>query len=542
MEKFFNNTKKLIFLKQKDILSSALILGLMIIISRMFGFLRYRALTGFFSKEELDIFFASFRLPDIVFEIVISGALSSAFIPIFIKYKKNQEELNNNISSIINFMIIGLFLFILVIFVSSGYIIPLITPGFSSENINFIITFSRILLIGQLPFLVLGNILSGMAQANKIFIVTAIAPILYNLAIILATFFLSRSLWIYGPVTGVVLGAVLFFSIQAPIILIINFKYRLAVIKKGILSEFNKLLFPRLLAVITNQIDLTVDLTLSSFLGPGNYTVFFFAQHLQLLPVSFIGMAFGQASLPYLSDLYKEGKLMEIKKILIDSILQLFFLTVPFSLFFIFARTPLVRLFFGGEKFDWEGTNLTALTLSYFALSLPFHTIFYFLTRCFYATHDTRTPFFVNFFSVLINTLLSLFFIFALKLPVWSLSLSFSISILINVFFLLLFYYKKISGFAVDYLFKHSLKIYFASIISSCFSYPLMKLLDGLILDTSRTINVFFLIFIVFSFFFLLYLFMAWLLNIEEIYLLGKLLIKIKEIKKEITGVYTEVS
>jgi putative peptidoglycan lipid II flippase len=541
MEKFINNTKKFIFLKQKDILSSVLILGLMIIISRIFGFLRFRTLTVFFSKEELDIFFASFRLPDIVFEILISGALTSAFIPIFIKYEKNQEELNNNISSIINFMMLGLFIFIFIIFITSGYLIPLITPGFSSKNINYIITFSRMLLIGQLPFLVLGNILSGIAQANKIFIITAIAPIVYNLAIILTTIFLSRSLWIYSPFIGVIFGALLFFLVQIPLIFTINFKYYISTLKKGVLVEFIKLFLPRVFSVITAQIDLTVDLTLSSLLGPGSYTIFFFAQHLQLFPVSLVGMAFGQASLPYLSELYKDNKISEIKKIFIDSILQILFLTIPVSFFFLFARTPIVRLFFGGEKFDWEGTNQTALVLSYFTISIPFHGIFYFIVRSFYALHDTKTPFLISLFSVLTNTFLSLFFVFILKLPVWSLAISFSISIIVNVLFLLWSFYKKTRGFEVGHLLKSTIKIYFASIVSSCFSYPLMKLFDQLILDTSRTINVFFLIIIISSLYLLLYLFLSWLLSIEEIYILGKMLIKIKDMKKKMIEVYTEV-
>jgi len=253
-------------------------------------------------------------------------------------------------------------------------------------------------------------------------------------------------------------------------------------------------------------------------------------------------MAIGQASLPYLSELYKEGRLLEIKKIFTDSLLQILFLTIPISFFFAFARTPIVRLFFGGEKFDWVGTNQTALTLSYFALSLPFHSIFYLIVRGFYATHDTKTPFFISFFSVLINTLLSLFFVLALKLPVWSLAVSFSISILVNVLFLLLFFYQKIAGFNFGHILRSSFKIYLASFFSSCFAYPLMRLFDGLILDTTRTINIFFLLLITFSSFILLYLFLAWLLSIEEVYVLGKLLIKIKEMKKKLTEVYMEVN
>lgn len=535
------DTKRLIFTKQKDILSSAIILSSMIILSRFFGLIRYRTLATFFSKEELDLFFASFRLPDFAFEILITGALSAAFIPIFIKYQKDKKILNENISSIINFMMMGLFLFILVIFVGADFLIPAITPGFSPEQTKVIVSLSRVLLISQLPFLVLGNIFSGMAQANRIFIVTAVAPVLYNLGIIAGTIFFAKPFWLFGPVIGVTAGAVLFLLIQMPINLIIGFGYRLFAFKKAILKEFIGLFLPRVLSVLTTQIDLTIDLTLSSLIGPGSYTIFFFSQRLQLFPVGLFGMAYAQASLPYLSDLYRDNKLVEIRNIFVETILRLFFFVVPLSFFFIFARTPLVRLFFGGPKFDWEGTVLTAVTASYFAFSLPFHTIFYFITRSFYAIHDTRTPFLVNFFSVFLNTVLSLIFIFVLNLPVWSLAISFSIAISINVIMLTGFFYQKIGGFNLIKLFKNSSKIYFASFISSFFAYPLMKLTDGLIFDTSRTINVFFLLSLTFSLFILLYLFLAWLLNIEEIYILGALISKLKGLKKKVVEVYTDV-
>src|SRR3989344_8317894 len=147
MERFFNNTKKLIFHRQKDILSSALILASMIIVSRFFGFIRYRTLATFFTKEELDIFFASFRLPDFVFEMLITGALSSAFIPIFIKYKKNPETLRENISSIINVMMVTLLIFMTVTLVFADYIIPLTIPGFNAEDTKLVIELSRIFIL-----------------------------------------------------------------------------------------------------------------------------------------------------------------------------------------------------------------------------------------------------------------------------------------------------------------------------------------------------------------------------------------------------------
>lgn len=542
MEKFLKTTKKIIFSRQRDILSSTIILAIMTVLSRFFGFLRYRILTAFFSKEELDLFFAAFRIPDFIFEVLISGALASAFIPIFIKYQKDKTLLQRKISSIINLLMIGLFFIIFLIFIFADYLISFITPGFSKKDTFLITNFSRIILFAQLPFLVAGSILSGIAQANKIFLITAIAPIVYNLMVIIFTFVFASRFWLFAPLGGVIVGGVLFFLVQLPLLFITEFRYFFGVLEKKAIKEFVQLFLPRVFSVITTQIDLTVDLILSSFLGKGSYTIFFFAQHLQLFPVALIGISMGQAALPYLSSLFEEKKIEEIKKILIESILQIFFLTIPISFFFVFARTPIIRLFFGGEKFDWEGTVKTAYTLSFFALSLPFHSIFYLVVRAFYAICDTKTPFFVNLFSVIINISLSLFFVFVLKLPIWSLAISFSVAIFLNTFLLLIFYYKKISGFSLSILTQESAKMYLSSFFSFCFSYPLMKLIDGLVLDTSRTINVFFLLVIVFSFFFVLYLFIAWLLNVKEIYLLAKLLVKIRQWRKEILELYPETT
>lgn len=540
MEKFINNTKRLIFHKQKDILSSALILSSMFILARIFGFLRYRTYNSYFPKEEIGLFLAAFRIPDIVFEIIITGALSAAFIPLFIKYKTQNEKLSTNISTIINFLFGILFFFIIIIFILLDKITPLIMPGFPKNEMPMVVSISRILIISQLPFMIVGSILSSISQANRMFIITALAPIFYNLGIIFGTILFSQIYGIYGPVIGVIIGSSLFFVIQLPAIFITHFKYRITALNREVLPEFVRLVLPRFLTVITKQIDLTVDLFLASLRGPGPYAIFYYAQSVQFFPVTFIGVAFGQAALPYLSELHSEKKIAELKRIFTDSILQLLFLSVPLSLFFIFARTPLIRFALGGPKFDWEGTVQTAKALSYFAISIPFHTIFYFVTRAFYATHDTKTPFKINAFSTIINTGLSVYFISFLNLPVWALALSFSIAVSINILLLLYFFYKRINGFDLKKLIKNSIKIYIAAFLSALLAYIFMKLLDTWILDTTRTINVFLLLSLVFGLFSFLYLFISWLINNEEIYLLGTLIVKIKQLKQMITEVHTD--
>lgn len=541
MDKLIGRTKQLLFAKQTSIISSTLLIAAMVMVSRVFGFLRYRTLTAYFTKEQLDIYFAAFRMPDLIFEILITGALTTSFIPFFIKYDKNKDLQSVTISSVMNIIMLVLFGITLILTMFLGQIMPLITPGFSENKIHMITYYSQLLLLGQLPFLIVGNFLTGISQARKMFVLPAIAPIIYNLAIIVSTAMLASKWGLLAPVIGVVFGSVIFFIIQLPIISKSDFHYRFVINMSKALWEFFKLAVPRIFTVLVAQIDATVDLTLTTLLGSGSYTIFYLAQHLQLLPVSVIGVAFGQASLPYLSEMYQEKNLEQFKKIVIDSILNLFFLTIPIASFFMFARTPMVRLFFGSEKFDWQGTNLTALTLSYFSISLPFHTIYYFLTRCFYAIFDSRTPFYISIFSVLVNALLSMYFILVLKMPVWSLGISFSISMILSVLLLLGLLYVKLQGLNLLALLLESAKMLSATFLASYAANSLKDLLDGLIFDTTRTINVLLLISTVFTFYFLLYLVLSWIFSVREMYLLTQMMFKVKEYRKRITELYTGI-
>jgi len=541
MNKLLSRTKGFIFKQQTSILSSTMILAGMMMLSRIAGFLRYRILGGYFNTNELDIFYAAFRIPDLVFEILINGALSTTFIPFFIEYQKRKKEQNSIVSSIINTVSIFLMAFIIILVILMPVLVPLIAPGFDGAKTHKLIIYSRILLLGQLPFLVLGNFLTAISQAKKSFLIPALAPILYNIAIIVCIALFSESLHLLAPILGVVAGAFVFFIIQLPVFYISGFRY-LVVLKHFKESmRFFRTAAPRILTIIVAQIDATIDLTLATLLGPGSYTVFYLAQRLQLLPVSVVGMALGQASLPYLSDMYQEKKYREFKDIIVTSILNIFFFTFPAASFLIIARTPMVRLFFGADKFDWSATVLTASTLSYFAISLPLHAIYYFLTRCFYSLFDTKTPFYVGAVSILLSGTLSVLFTMVFHWPVWSLALSFSITMSLRSLVLIFLLYKKINGLNILALAKGTFKICVAVFNTSILTYFLMRLLDGLILDTSRTLNVFMLLSIGFVFYSVIFLFLSWLFGIKEMYILSKMFLKVREYHKKIIEVYKGV-
>jgi putative peptidoglycan lipid II flippase len=178
--------------------------------------------------------------------------------------------------------------------------------------------------------------------------------------------------------------------------------------------------------------------------------------------------------------------------------------------------------------------------MSFFALSIPFHSLFYFITRAFYAGYDSKTPFIVNSLSVIVNVILSIVGIFVLHLPVWSMAIAFSVAISANVLVLLYLFYKKIEGFNIMHLIMETGKIYLASVLSALVSYPLMKILDVFVLDTSRTINIFFLLVITTCFFSILFLFFCWLFSIREVSILTNLFFRMKDIKKKPIEINTD--
>lgn len=541
MEKFFTRTKELIFASQTSMLSSTIIISGMMLIARAFGFIRYRVLTGIFTPAELDLFFASFRIPDLVFEVLITGALTTTFIPFFIKYKNDQEKQNIYISSFINIVLIIVIISIIILVFAMPWITPFLTPGFEADKIEQITWYSQMLLLGQLPFLVIGNFYTGIAQAKKSFIIPAIAPAVYNIAIIICTLLFFNQIDLMAPVVGVIVGAVLFLIVQMPILRITSFKYRFVLVRTKEMWQFFRMAVPRILTSIMAQIDATIDLTLTTLIGAGSYTTFYFAQHLQLLPIGLIGMAFGHASLPYLTELYQAKKIDAFRKIILESLLNLFYLTLPIMVFLIVARTPIVRLFYGGDMFDWNATVTTARTLSFFALSMPLHSEYYFLTRCYYAIFDSRTPFYISLGTIILNACLSMYFVLVLNLPVWSLAISFSIGMNLNVILLFLILVHRIKGFEWRVFIVELVKIGTAVTISGCIVFLSQRLLDGLVFDTSRTLNVFLLLLTNGVIFVSTYLAMTWLVAVKEMYLLTRMVLKLKEYKRKISEVSTPV-
>lgn len=506
--------------KQQTIGSAAFILISMVFTSRVLGLVRDRLLNARFTPDELGVYFAAFRLPNLIFELLVMGALTSAFIPVFTKYltQQNEKEGFDIAATLINLSIAAMVVLAVPLFLFSNQISHFLAPGFSPEQVARMATYTRFMIIFQVLPLLVGNFFTGILQSYNMFLIPAIAPVVYNVGIIIGIMTLTPMFGLMAPVYGVGIGAGLFMLIQVPLVVAVGYRHRLAFDwhNKGV-REVLTLIAPRTLGLAVSQIDSTVDLMLASLLGARMVTVFNFAQQLQQLPVGLFGVSVAQAALPTLAAASAKADRGEFKKSVISAIHQILFFVFPVSSLFIVLRIPVVRLVFGASRFDWQATVLTGMTLSMFAISIFAQSIVNVLARGFYALYDTKTPVTISVISILTNTLLSLLFIKVLGLPVWSLGLSTSIASILNVTVLYIVLDKKVAGFSKTELFLPAIKMFLAAVAAGVAVFFPLKLFDQLIFDTTRTIGLLFLTGIAGGAGLFTYLLLAWLFDVNEV-------------------------
>lgn len=499
----------------------------MVLLSRILGLFRDRLLAGRFTPSELGVYWAAFRIPNMIFELLVMGALASAFIPVFTTYldTKGKEKAFEMAAIVMNIGLVFFLIFSLPLLLFTQEISSFLAPGFNKDQIALMSSFTRIMVLAQVFPLILGNFFTGMLQSLKNFVIPALAPVVYNIGIILGIIILTPLLGLYAPVVGVVIGAVLFTIIQLPVVLLYGYKHswRFSFSHPGA-REVGKLMLPRTLGLAVSQIDTTIDLILSTLLGAASVTIFNFAQHLQQMPIGLFGASIAQASLPTLSSYYAQHNLEEFKRVFLSAFHQINFFVIPISAILIVLRIPLVRLIFGASTlFDWNSTVATGKTLAFFSISLFAQALIHLLARSFYALHDSKTPVVIGACSVLLNTALSIAFIVYYHLDVWYLGLSTSLASILQLFMLLFFLDRRIGLFNRYQLVMPTLKIVLSGLVTGFVLYIPIKLLDQLVFDTTKTINLFMLTGISTLLGISVYLFLAWFLEVPQIGIVSRI-------------------
>jgi putative peptidoglycan lipid II flippase len=460
--------KKILFSQQESILSAATVIMLMVVASRVLGLVRQRVLLSFFSPEELSLFFAAFRLPDLVFEVLTFGALSSAFIPVFTKLIKEDERLAwDTASRVMNF---GLAIFIgvaLIFGALSHELYSIIAPGYTAQETEIIAKLARILFAAQ-GFFVISYVLTGVLESMRRFLFPALAPIFYNIGIILGTLMFSKSMGLYGPVFGVFLGSCLHFLIQLPLAYKLGIKFQLNLRPNKHVSEIGKLALPRMIELSFLEVSKTVELYLASVISTASYTYYMLANSVQLLPVGLFGVSMAKAALPTLTR-YADDE-AAFKRTFLSTLYQVFFLVAPMAVFLIVLRIPIVRLLFGTNIFGWEATVQTGLVVSAFAIGVPAQAAVMLLNRAFYALSNTKLPVKVSLFSNLVMISVAWTLIKILKYPTWALAMSYSISVIIQALMLYYVLSRKVNGGSLI-----SLKPIYKSLVAATVSGFVMR-------------------------------------------------------------------
>lgn len=491
MDNFFRNGKSLLTRKQTNILSAASVIMATVFLSRVLGLLRDRLLaSSFFGGREwqLDAYYAAFRIPDMLFQLIVAGALSAAFIPVFSLYLQNDEKQAWEVTrSVLN---IGLLIFsgLAVIFlIWATPLCRLIAPDFKAGQLNLMVNLSRLMIMAEF-FFIISNFLTGVLQSHQRFLVPAIAPIVYNLGIILGIVILSPIIGVYGPTLGAILGAFLHLLIQIPLAWSLgfrpglNFNFR----HPGVV-EIGRLMLPRTLALAVDQVELTVAVRIATSLAVGSLSLFNFAQHLVVLPVGLFGMTIGQAALPALTSAASKKDLKDFKATFMTTFLQILFLALPVSVLFLTLRIPLVRLVFGARSFPWEATLLTGKAVAIFSLSIFAQCLIQLLVRGFYSLHDTKTPFWIGTLAVSLNISVALLLAFGYGWGILGLATATTLSSLIQAGLLFSYLDKKVGKFEKKELIDGLSKMMPAAGLTGIILWLSMRFLDQ-VLDTSRTL------------------------------------------------------
>ncbi len=514
----------------QSVAGAALIISLAGIASRLLGLLRDRILASQFGAgDTLDIYYAAFRIPDLVYSLLVVGALSAAFIPVFtgIFTRGEKEKAWELASGIINLgvLVIVIISFFLALF--APLVMKLVVPGFSETKLESTVMFTRIMFLSPL-FLGISAVFGGMLVSFKRFLAYSLAPSMYNLGIIIGAVFFVEIMGPIGLAWGVVLGAGMHMLIQYPAVRLSGFFHKFN-LKKSLKSKsvrrVIRLMIPRSLGMAVTQINMLVITIFASTLASGSLTVFNFANNIQSVPLGLFGISFAVAAFPHLSSLADEKSRKEFVRIFSRTFRRIIFFVIPLSVFIFILRAEITRVILGTGKFDWEDTVLTLQVLGILSISLFAQSLIPLLARTFYALQNTKTPFYIALVSETINIFIVILLI--KKFEVLGLAIAFSAANLANMFLLIAMLKRKISHIDGKNIICSTSKIVLASLAAGI-TIQATRYLTSNFVNLETFLEVFFQLTISGGMGAATFLLMCYYLRIEEFYDFKKsILIKI---------------
>ena len=444
---------------------AALLLGFFTLLAQILAFLRDRLLAHIFGVgSELDIYYAAFRIPDLIFVTVASVVSVSVLVPFIIERK---DDLKDFISSIFSFFALLIFVFSALAWLIMPEVSSWLFKGFEPDRLDQVVSLSRLLLLSPI-ILGFSNLFGSITQSHQRFTLYALAPVLYNAGIIVGILALGREIGVVGVVWGVILGALLHVAIQLPFIVKEKLTPRFKRIDWSVVGRVARLSIPRTLTLSMNSLAFIFLVSLASLMTTGSISVLSFSNNLASVPLSLIGVSYSLAAFPTLSRRFQEKNLAAFLEQMTTSARFIIFWSLPISVLLIVLRAQIVRVLYGTGQFDWNATRLTAAAVALFVVSSVAQSLILLFMRGFYSAGKTLKPFFINLFStafllVVTYGLVKAFYAYENFRYFWGamlkvedlpgnvvlmLPLGFSIGTLLNAFIFWLFFEREFKGFA----------------------------------------------------------------------------------------------
>jgi putative peptidoglycan lipid II flippase len=399
----------------RQLVASTGIVMVLYILSDVLGLARSVAITyQFGTSAEMDAYYAAFRVPDFIFNLLAGGALASAFIPPFTTLLAAGDtrgawrlatQVINLVLAVTTAVCVVAFLF------AEPFVAYLVAPGFAPAEQQLTAQLMRVMLLTPIIFSVSG-IVMGILNAHQHFVLPAAAPSMYNIGIIFGALVLAPRWGVYGLALGVVVGALLHLLIQVPWLLRQKIPFTRSLgIRDAQVRHVVNLMIPRAVGNAAVQLNFWVNVFLASSLAVGSLAALNYAFLIMLLPQAVIAQAIGTVLFPTFARMVADGKMDDLRRAFSTVFRGVLFLSIPASVGLLLLRTPVIQVLFQRGDFTADSTAQTAFALQFFAIGLFAQSGLEILARAFYALHDTATPVRISIASVVLNIILSLILI-----------------------------------------------------------------------------------------------------------------------------------
>ncbi len=420
------------------ILRNSAILAFFGVVSLILGIFRDRLLAQVVGVGPmLDVYNAAFRIPDLVYGLLIAAVSAATVVPFITKHaEENEEEITKKFNSLFFFFGFSLIAFSLVAAACLPFLAPYIVPGFDEFQRHYFVVCSLILMVQPL-FLGLSALVSSLAQIKHRFVLYSIAPLIYTLTIIASIPLLYPRYGVIGIVCGVVVGAILSFAVQSYTLYEARMKLSLAMFSWVHVMSHMRVAVPRSLSTVVSRVRDLIFVAVATSIGVGVLSVYLFAQRIIDAFVQVVVQSAASATLPLLAHKHAQGEHKDFTKILKINLISIFSISVLAAAVIIICKDPIVRILYGDVTRGKEISSMAGL----FAFSLPLYAINIYFVSAFSASKDTMGLFYANLIasSVGVITLIT-----AVKMGQGMFSLVISSWVLSVVYLLLLgFFYSR---------------------------------------------------------------------------------------------------